>query len=118
MNMDPHLYPEIDNGQNDVSSSSSSTDKDGTDPSSLFDDDSSPAKAAEREKRRKAFIEREEQHVRRVRRALAVAIFTCAVVVSSSVYVFARRSEQHSFAHEVSCSFCLVLRKYKWSRQN
>ena len=100
-----HQIPENDNDENDDASSSSATDEDDTDPSSLFDNDITPAKVAEREKRRKAFIEREEKHVRSVRRALAMAILVCAVVVGTSVYVLARRSEYHSFLHEVCCCF-------------
>ena len=110
INMGPNR-PETDNDHNDNSSSSSATDEDETDPSSLLDHDISPEKAAENEKRRTAFIEQEEKHVRNVRRALAVAILICAVVVSSSVYVLARRSEYHSFTHEVCC--CCILLYWK-----
>ena len=112
MNMDLHLIPENDNDHNDDPSSSSATEDDSTDPSSLFDNESSPAKTAEQEKRRKAFIEREEKHVRTVRRALAIAILICSIVVSSSVYVLARRSEHHSFTHEVCLLHC-ALRHYQ-----
>jgi hypothetical protein len=55
----------------------------------------------------KAFIDREERHVRRVRYALAGAILIFAFVVSGSVYMFAHRSEHHSFEHEVA--FLLLL---------
>ena len=103
MNMDLHLITENHNDDNDDASSSSGTDEDETDPSSLFDNETSPEKVAERQKRRKAFIEQEEKHVRNVRRALALAILICAVVVSTSVYVLARKSEYHSFMHEVCC---------------
>ena len=117
--MDPHLCPEneYDNDQHNVSSSSPSLDEDGTDPSYLFDIDSSPV-TAEREKHRNAFIEREEQHVRSVRRTLAVAILICAVVVSSSVYALARRSEHSSFMHEVCCCFILLQRCSYVSNEN
>jgi hypothetical protein len=83
-------------------------DVDVTDPSSLFDNDLSPARVAELEKRRKAFIEREEKHVRSVRRALAMAVLVCAVVVSTSVYVLARHKEYLSFMHEVCCHFIVL----------
>jgi hypothetical protein len=51
--------------------------------------------------RSKAFIEREEKHVRRVRVALAAMILICATVVSTSVYMMTRRSEHRDFEQKV-----------------
>ena len=82
-------------------SSSSGTNEDESDPSSMLDSDASPVDQSEHDKRRKAFIEREEKHVRKVRRAVAVAVLTFAVVVSSSVFVLARNKEHETFTHEV-----------------
>ena len=99
--MDLHPIPRNENDHEDDASSSSATEEDTTDPSSLLDNDTSPERVAEREKRKKAFIEREETHVRNARYALAAAILICAVVVSTSVFILARRSEHRSFTSEV-----------------
>lgn len=94
------LHPIADTYDDD-SASSTSTDDDLIDPSSLFGDDATSSNVIALEQSRRAFIDREEKHVRTVRRALAIAILICAIVVSSSVYVLARRSEHASFESEV-----------------
>jgi hypothetical protein len=107
-NMDPFDIAEIEDAIDDDASSSAGDKEDETDPSSMF---SSDVDRAERDKRRKAFIEREEKHVRKVRRAVAVAVLTFAVVVSSSVFVLARNKEHETFTHEVCwyLAFALAL---------
>jgi hypothetical protein len=62
----------------------------------------------------KAFIEREERHVRRVRYTLAAAILMCASVVSGTVYMFAHKEERGSFEREVSYFTYFITR---WSYQ-
>ena len=108
--MDLHDIAASEDDIDDVSSSSGTND-DESDPSSMLDSDASPVDQSEHDKRRKAFIEREEKHVRKVRRAVAVAVLTFAVVVSSSVFVLARNKEHETFTHEVCwyLTFALAL---------
>ena len=108
--MDPFDIAEIEDAIDDDASSSAGNKEDETDPSSMFSSDGAVDRA-ERDKRRKAFIEREEKHVRKVRRAVAVAVLTFAVVVSSSVFVLARNKEHETFTHEVCwyLTFALAL---------
>lgn len=68
------------------------------------------------QKRRKAIIEREEGHVRRVRVALIFATLACAVAVSVSVYHMGRKAEHHRFDSEVS--YCYMIMIYMLSSPN
>jgi hypothetical protein len=106
--MDLHDIAASEDDIDDVSSSSG-TNEDESDPSSMLDSDAAPVDQSEHDKRRKAFIEREEKHVRKVRRAVAVAILTFAVVVSSSVFVLARNKEHETFTQEVCWYLALAL---------
>ena len=101
---------ENENDPVDEASSSSGSEEEGTDPSSMIDSEAASTDIVESDKRRKAFIEREEKHVRNVRRLLAVAILTCAVVVSTAVFALSRKKEHHGFDVGVSCCFIIFFR--------
>jgi hypothetical protein len=87
----------------EASTSSGAEEEDVSDPSTMFDSEATTTDIVERDKRRKAFVEKEEKHVRNVRRLLAVSILACAVVVSTVVFSLSRTKEHHGFAIGVRC---------------
>ena len=51
---------------------------------------------------RDAIIQKEERMVRRAKILVSFAIVACAALVSTSVYFFAKQSDEHNFEIEVS----------------
>ena len=51
---------------------------------------------------RDAIIRKEENDVRRAKTLVVFAIVTCAIIVSVSVYFFAKQNDQNTFELEVS----------------
>jgi flagellar motor switch protein FliM len=95
---DIHMTLHTDTSNASDDDDSSSMDHDPSQSSNPYD---THQQEDETKQRSKAFLEREEKHVRRVRVALVAMILICATVVSTSVYMMTRRSEHRDFEQKV-----------------